>query len=258
MRLNFYPVYRREIKAYFQSPSLYIVAGLFFALAGLFFHDILIFFGNLSMDRNLQNIYGQMELNVTQFVVRNTFSLLTFLLIFVIPILTMRLVAEEKKSGTFELLVTCPLRDIDVLLGKYLSCLTILLVFLVISLAYPIVTIILGRPEQLVIATCYLGFFLLAMAYVAYGLFASSATENQIVAAIICFAGLLVFYLIGDLSAAELGRLGSILNALSVREHSVNFTQGVIDPKDVLFFVCFTFFFLFLTSRVLEARRWRV
>jgi ABC-2 type transport system permease protein len=258
MRLNFYPVYRREMKAYFQSPSLYVIAGLFFALAGLFFYDILVFFVNLSMDRNLQNAYGQMDLNVTQFVVRNTFSLLNFLLIFVIPMLTMRLIAEEKKSGTFELLVTCPLRDIDLLLGKYFSCLSIIVLFFVVSLAYPIVTIAVGQPELPVIATCYLGLLLIAFAYVAFGFFASSVTENQIVAAIICFAGLLIFYLIGDLSAAELGRFGSILSALSLREHSANFTQGVIDGKDVVYFVFFTFFFLFLTARVLEARRWRL
>jgi ABC-2 type transport system permease protein len=258
MRLKFYPVYRREMKAYFQSPSLYIIAGLFFALAGLFFHDILVFFANLSMDRNLQNAYGQTELNVTQFVVRNTFSLMNFLLIFVIPIITMRLIAEEKKSGTFELLVTTPLRDIDLLLGKYLSCLTILILFCMISLTYPLVTDIVGRPERAVIATCYLGLLFIAMAYCAFGLFASSVTENQIVAAIICFAGLLIFYLIGDLSAGELGPLGSLLSALSLREHSTNFTQGVVDYKDILYFVLFTFFFLFLTARVLEARRWRL
>jgi ABC-2 type transport system permease protein len=258
MSPRFYPVYRREIKAYFQSPAIYVVAGLYFAMAGLFFHDILIYFAQMCMNPNLRSMTGVYELNLTQFVVRNTFGLLSFLMLFVAPILTMRLIAEEKKSGTFELLVTCPLRDWDLLLGKFLACLSIIGTFIIVCLTYPVVLEILGKPETPVIASCYLGLFLISASYVSFGLFASSVTENQIVSAIICFAGLLVFYLVGDLASAESGLIGSVLDGLSVRLHSMNFTKGVIELRDIAYFVLFTVFFLFLSAKVLQSRHWRV
>lgn len=258
MSLNILPIYKKELKTYLQSPSVYVVAGLFFALAGLFFQDILVFFSQISINAQMRYRMGFPQLNMTQFVVRNTFGLLNFLLLFVVPILTMRLFAEEKKSGTFELLVTYPFRDWELLTGKYLAALSIIVLLLVVSFVYAIVMMIIGQPEVPVILSSYLGIFLLGMAYVAYGLFASSVTENQIVASILTFAGLLVFYLVGDLASAETGFLSKVLGGLSVRLHAVNFTMGVIETKDIAYFILFTGFFLFLTARVLESRRWRV
>ena len=258
MSPRFYPVFRREIKAYIQSPAIYVVGGLYFAMAGLFFHDILVYFAQLSANPNMRSMTGIYELNLTQFVVRNTFGLLSFLMLFVAPLLTMRLIAEEKKSGTFELLVTCPIRDWDLLLGKFLACLSMVGAFLVVCMTYPIVLEILGQPETPVIASCYVGLFLISMSYIAFGLFASSVTENQIVSAIICFAGLLTFYVVGDLASAETGLVGSVLDAVSIRLHSMNFTKGVIELQDVAYFVLFTLFFLFLSAKVLQSRHWRV
>lgn len=258
MRINILPIYKKEIKLYLQSPSVYVVGGLFFALAGLFFQDILVFFSQMSVSAQMRYRLGFFELNMTQFVVRNTFSLINFLLLFVVPILTMRLFAEEKKSGTFELLVTYPFRDWELLIGKYLAALSIIALFLLISVVYALLMIIIGQPEVPVILSSYLGIFLLAMAYVAYGIFASSLTENQIVSAILTFAGLLVLYLIGDLAAAETGFLSTLLDAISIRLHAVNFTIGVIETKDIAYFILFTVLFLFLTARVLESRHWRV
>lgn len=258
MSVNFMPIYKKEVKTYLQSPGVYVVAGLFFALAGLFFQDILVFFSQMSINYQMRYRMGFPQLNMTQFVVRNTFSLINFLLLFVVPILTMRLFAEEKKSRTFELLVTYPFRDWELLLGKYFAALSVIVVLLIISFIYAIVMMIVGEPEVPVILSSYFGIFLLSMAYVAYGIFASSVTENQIVAAIITFAGLLLFYLIGDLASAQSGFFVRLFSELSVRLHAINFTSGVIETKDIAYFVLFSVFFLFLTARILESRRWRV
>ncbi len=258
MLLDFLPVYKKELKNYLQSPGVYVVAGLFFVLAGLFFHNMLIFFSELSINPQLRYRMGFYNLNFTQFVVQNTFSLINFLLLFIIPILTMRLFAEEKKTKTFELLVTYPLRDWDILLGKYLAALSMVVGILVISASYVIVMLMVGKPEIPVILSSYAGLFLLSMAYVAYGIFASSVTENQIVASIVTFTGLFIFYLIGDLTTTRAGFWVDIMEELSMRLHSVNFTMGLIDTKDIAFFVLFSCFFIFLTARVLESRRWRV
>ena len=155
-------------------------------------------------------------------------------------------------------MVTYPLRDWDLLLGKYFAALSVIVVLLAISFIYAIVMMVVGKPEVPVILSSYLGIFLLSMAYVAYGIFASSVTENQIVAAIITFAGLLLFYLIGDLASAQSGFLVRLFSEISVRLHAINFTSGLIETKDIAYFILFTGFFLFLTARILESRRWRV
>jgi ABC-2 type transport system permease protein len=170
----------------------------------------------------------------------------------------MRLFSEEKKSGTFELVVTYPLRDWDILIGKYLAAVSVVVLMLIVSFSYAIVMMVIGNPEIPVILTSYLGIILLAMAYIAYGMFASSLTESQIVAAIMTFAGLFFFFLVGDLASARTGFVAEVLDQLSVRIHSMGFTSGIIESKDIAYFLLFTFFFLFLTARVLESRRWRV
>jgi ABC-2 type transport system permease protein len=237
---------------------VYVVAGVFFALSGLLFQDILIYFSQISINAELRYSAGMPELNMTRFVVTNTFGLFNFLLLFMIPLLTMRSFSEEKKSGTFELLVSYPLNDWSLLLGKYLAALSIIILILVVSLVYPAVMFVVGEPELPVILSSYLGLLLISMAYVAYGIFSSSITENQIVAAIMTFAGLLFFYLIGDLASTQTGMLVNLCDSISVRLHSMGFTSGLIESPDVAYFILFTGFFLFLTARVLESRRWRV
>ncbi len=257
MSIRFMPVYKKELGSFLKSPSLYVVAGLFFLLLSLFFQDILIFFSQMSMNAGNRPM-GSRELNLTLFVVQNTFSVMNFLFLFVVPILTMRLFSEEKKSGTFELLVTYPFKDWDILLGKFFAAATIIFAILVISLSYPLVLVVLGEPEIPVIISAYAGVLLMCLAYAAYGLFASAITENQIVAAIVTFAGLLLFYLIGDLAAARAGFLVSVFDQLSMRVHVSNFIRGLIETVDIAYFILFIGFFLFLTARVLESRRWRV
>jgi len=254
---NFYPIYRREIRSYFKSPSAYIAIGLFLFMSGLLFYGILENFSLLSGDAQYRREMGFEKINFTRHVVSNLYWVINFLLLFVVPSFTMRLLAEEKKTGTFELLVSLPFRDWDIVLGKFLAAFTVIGVMLGICAYYVLVMMRFGTPEMPVVLVAYLGSFIVAATYVAIGLFASSLTENQIVAAILAFVILLGLYLIGDLSTPSIGPLSRLLQALSLRYHSEQFTHGLIRVQDIAYFVAVLVIALFLTCRVLELRRWR-
>lgn len=257
MNLNILPVFRRDLKAYFHSPSVYVVAGLFLMFAGFVFMNLVNVFSYASVSQKARTIYEFHDLNITQDVFGRLFYLLDFLILLMVPIITMRTFAEEQKTGTFELLMTCPLRNWDIILGKYLACVTIMAAILGACLIFPFTLVILDTPPEFpVIFSAFFGLLLIAGAYVAFGVFASSLTENQLVASVITLVGLFLFLLIGDLSAT--GLLSTILEALSVESHTTNFTIGIIALIDVVYFVLFAAFFLFLTARVVQLRRWRV
>jgi len=198
--------------------------------------------------------------NATQFVLTNSYYMIHFLLLFTLPILSMRLIAEERKSGTLELLVTNPVRDWGLLLGKYVAALAVVGILLVLTLPYPLAVQLLGgQPEWNVVWSCFIGLALISAAYLAFGLFASSLTESQVVAAVVSYIGLFLFYISGGL----LGSLGSdtaraIGSALAVEPHFNPFTSGRIGLIDVAYFLLFSLFFLFLSAQVLGMRRWKV
>jgi len=258
MRLSLGPIYKRELRAYFQNPGVYVTLAIFLSVSGWFVYSGLSFFVRLCMDPRMKYQYGMGSLNFTEFVVRDTFGIISFLFLFIIPLLTMRLFAEEKKSGTFEILATCPVTDWGLVLGKYLSALTVVLAILVLSAVFPAVLGWLGDPEWPVVGSCYLALFLVGMAYAAFGTFASTLTENQIIAGVVTFFGLLAFYLIGDMGIGGVSALSRVFDALSIRQHSDNLIRGKILTEDITYFVAFTVGFLFLANHVLESRRWRV
>lgn len=255
--LHFYPIYRREMKSYLASPTVYVAIGLFLFMSGLLFYGILENFSLLSADAQYRREMGFDKLNFTRHVVSNLYWVINFLLLFVVPAFTMRLLAEEKKSGTFELLVSLPFRDWDVILGKFLAAYTVIAVMLAMTAYYVVVMARFGKPELGVVAVAYAGCFIVAAAYVAVGLLASSLTENQLVAAILAFVILLGMYLIGDLATPATGGLARVLEALSLRYHSEQFTHGLFRIQDAAYFVLVMTIALFLTARVLELRRWR-
>ncbi|MCX7014404.1 MAG: ABC transporter permease subunit [Candidatus Sumerlaeota bacterium] len=263
------PVYKREMKAYFSSPAIYVALGLFLAFVGLQYHYIIKYFVMVSQQKMMsqEGMYGGMPpINLTEIVVGSMFGLINFLMLLVVPIFTMRLFSEEKRLGTFELLVTCPLRDWSILLGKYLAALTVGLITLAFCLVYPITTQYIsgGQAENSVILVSYLGLVLVVAAYVAFGVFASSVTENQMLSAILTFVGLLSFYLVGRMDygkgAMLFGKVewADIFSALCAYTHSEPFSKGMLALPDVAFFLMFTVFFLIITAKILEARRWRV
>jgi len=255
---KFYPVYRREMKSYMTSPAVYVCLALFFFLSGLIFYGIISDFSMMSGDKELRKTRGIDSLNFTQLVVRQLFFAINFLLIFIVPILTMRLLAEEKKTGTFELLKSLPFTDWNIVIAKFLSAYTLIAGMLLFSSYYILIMFRYGLPELPVVLVAMLGGLLAGAAFTSIGLFASSLTENQIVAAITGFVALLGFFLVGEIVPPSSQGLGRLLELFSMRYHTEQFPRGLIRLEDVAYFVIISLIFLFLTCRVLELRRWRV
>jgi len=249
-------VLRKELTIYFATPIFYIMGFFFLLVEGFLFFFIYFNYFQTASFQVSQNPQLAAMLDPYQVVFRSFFEDLGFIFLLITPILTMRLLAEEKRSGTSELIFTYPLPDWAVILGKFLAALVVLATFLLFTVCYPVIFAFLTRMDWGQIASGYVGVLLLGGACLALGLFASSLTQNQIIAAISAFALLLLFWLIGaqqDVGSAP----AQFLTAISLREHLPNLAKGVIDTKDLLFYLCFTYFFLFLTKRQLESRRWR-
>jgi ABC-2 type transport system permease protein len=250
-----WPIYKKELRLYFTSPVAYVILTIFLLIAGYFFWSIFAFFTRASMQMAMNPQMGR-ELNVTDSVMRPLFSNLSVILLLLMPLVTMRLFAEERRSGTIELLLTYPVRDGAVLTGKYLAALTLYGVMLAGTLAYPALIASFVRLEWGPLLTGYLGLLLMGAMFLAVGVFASSLTENQVVAAIITFGVLLMFWVIGWTAEFAGGPLGTVLTHLSILEHNDTFAKGVLDTKDVVYYLNFTALALFLAVRSLEARRW--
>ncbi len=229
---------RRELRAYFNSPIAYIIIVLALVISGwLFFLD---FF--LAGQANLRSLLtGWMPI---------------VFLIFV-PAITMRLIAEEKKSGTIELLVTLPVTDWEIVLGKYFASLVLLVITIFMTFSYVIMVAMLGDPDGGAIFGQYLGLFLLGATYLAIGLFASGITANQIVAFLVAIVIIAAFFLVDKFTVFFPGPLASVLEFLGVNYHFNNLARGVIDTKDLVYYLSMVFLFLFLAVRALESRRWK-
>ncbi len=252
-------IYQRELKSYFSSLTVYVVIIMFLLITGYFFYTLLATFSIVSFQAQTDPMLAKQYqlLNINETVVRPLFGSISIIMLLMTPLLTMRLFAEEKKSGTIELLLTFPINDIDVTLGKYLACFTVLMTMLLLTATYPILLIILGDPEIKPILTGYLGLVFTGAAFVSLGIFASSLTENQIVSASISFGMLFFFWLISYSVQLVSAGLGSVLGYLSINTHIESLSKGVLDSEDIIYYLCFIVMFLFLTLRSLEANRWR-
>lgn len=254
--MKVWPMFKKELRLYFTSPVAYAVGTIFLLIAGYFFYSIFAFFTMASMQAMMNPAMAR-ELNVTDSVLRPLFSNLSVILLLIMPLLTMRLIAEERRAGTIELLLTYPIRDGAVLAGKYLAALALYAMMIGLTLAYPAMVAYFAQLEWGPLLTGYLGLLLMGAAFLAVGLFASSLTENQIVAAVITFGVLLMFWVIGWSADYAGGAFGRVLAHLSILEHNESFSRGVLDTKDVIYYLNFTALALFLTLRALEARRWK-
>ena len=227
----------KELKSYLTSPMAYIVTGIFLALTGTFF-------ALSSATYNETNIEG----------FSNPGSML--LLLFS-AVLTMRLIAEEKKLGTWELLLTAPVRDSEVVLGKFLASLALLSGMLLLTLYYPLLLWVFGDPDGGPIFTSYVGLFLLGSAVLSVGLFASSVTSNQIVAAVVAGGILAALWFTGMAAGYAPEAVSKIISYLSLSGYFPGFMRGIIDTRAIVYYLSVTALFLFLAVRSLEAGRWR-
>ena len=249
-------VFRKEITITFASPIFYAATFIFLLVSGYFFYSNTAYFSILSMQA-MQNPYLSQSLNLTDMVVKPFFGDLSVLLLLMLPLLTMRLYAEEKKTGTIELLFTYPVSDVSVLAGKFAATVVLLLIMLIGTLPFMIILENMVDLEWGIVLSGYLGVVLMGASFIALGIFTSSVTENQIVAAVISFGALLLFWALGWAKTLAGPGFGAVLEHLSIIGHMNGFTQGLIDTRDVVFYALFILFWLFLTLRFLNSRFWR-
>jgi len=254
--VRIWPIWKKEMRLYFTSPVAYVVVTIFLVIAGYFFYSIFAFFSLASMQSAMVPAMER-HLNVTDSVMRPLFANISVILLLLMPLVTMRLFAEERRSGTIELLLTYPVRDGAVLVGKYLAALALYALMLTLTLLYPAMLAYFARVEWGPLVTGYLGLLLMGSTFLAVGLFASSLTENQIIASVTTFGILLIFWVIGWSADYASGPWGKLLTHLSILEHYDSFAKGVLDTKDVIYYLNFTILALFLTLRSLETRRWK-
>ena len=236
--------------------TAYVTLGIFLAISGYFFFSLFTYYNLISFQtaRNPQLIQS---LNLTDGLLRPFFSNISFILLLVLPLLTMRLLAEEKKQGTFELLLTYPIRDRDVVGGKFLASITTFAVMLGGTFICPLLIFIFANPEPGPIFTGYLGLFLMGCTFISIGTFFSSLTDNQLVAGVTSFGVALFFLIIGWAIPFVGPRFADVLSQFSLLQHFDGFSKGLIDTQDVTYYLFMTLFFLFLTLRSLESTRWR-
>ena len=252
---NILAIAGKELRSYFASPMAYIIIGLFALLFGVFFNAFLQAF--LEESQRSAMMGGGGAMNVNDRMIRGVLLNAAIIILFVMPMITMRTYAEEKRSGTIELLLTSPLTDVQIILGKFLGAMGLFAAMLLVTMVDIAILFRLGNPEWKPIATGYLGLLLMGGCFVSVGLLISSLTKNQIVAGFMTFAVFLLLWVINWFGegAGPTGR--AVLSFLSITEHLDDFTRGIIDTKHIVYYLSFITFGLFLTAKSVDSERWR-
>lgn len=246
---------RKELSSYFASPIASIVMGFYALLFGYFFYALLAFFERQSMQMSMG--MGPMTMNINQMLIAPLFMNATVIALFVLPMITMRTYSEEKRSGTIELLLTAPLTDVQIILGKFLGAMGLYAAMLAVTLLHMAVLFYYGDPEWRPVATGYLGMLLLGGCFISVGLLISSLTKNQIVAGMVTFAVFLMLWVINWIGSFAGPGTQAVLSHLSIVEHFDDFAKGVIDTNHLVYYVSFIVFGLFLTAKSVDSERWR-
>jgi len=251
---NILAIAHKELKSYFSSPIAYIAIGLWALLYGYFFFAILSFFVRQSMQMNQ---FGPQALNLNQQLIRPLLQNVTILILFLMPMVTMRTYSEEKRSGTIELLLTSPVTDFQIVLGKFFGALALYAVMLAVTLFHIGVLFVYGSPEWKPILTSYIGLLLLGGCFIAVGLFISSLTTNQIVAGMVTFAVFLLLWIITWIGSFSGPTVDKLTTYLSIIDHFDDFGKGVLDTTHLIYYLSFITFGLFLTAKSVDSERWR-
>lgn len=233
---NVMPIFRREVRSYFNSPVAYVVIIVFLSIVGWFFTNTMFLMNIASM--------------------RVMFELIPIVFLFFVPAITMRLLAEERKSGTLELLTTKPVRDVEIILGKFLAAWALMGATLAPTLLYVIVIGSIGELDPGPVITGYLGLLLMGGVYIALGILASSLTENQIVAFITSFLMVLALFMLDKVLMYVPGTFAGTLEYLGIDHHFGNIARGVIDSRNIIYFLSLLGFSLYLATVSLERRKW--
>jgi ABC-2 type transport system permease protein len=250
---NVLAVADKELRSYFASPMAYIIIGFFLLPFGVFFYLYLTAF----VRQSLESAQFGGPMNVNQQVIRYTLQNASVIILFIMPMITMRTYSEEKRSGTIELLLTSPVTDAQIILGKFFGALGLYATMLLVTLLYMAILFVYGHPEWRPLVAAYLGLLLMGGAFVSIGLLISSTTNNQIVAGIVTFVVFLMLWIIGWFADSAGPTLGPITSYLSITEHFDDFSKGIIDTKHVIYYLSLITFGLFLTAKSVDTERWR-
>ena len=247
---------KRDLGSFFNSPVFYVVTTVFLIIYSIIFFNILNFFSFQSFQAGQFQAMG-MNLNLNEMVIEPSLQNMSVILLMIIPIITMRSFADEKKMKTFRLLLSSPVHLREIILGKFLACMIVVAVMISISSYSVGFLFLLGEPEPGPIVTGYLGILLMAGCFVSVGIFASSLTDNQIVAAVLTFGFSLFMWVIGWGAQAAGSTTGQVLQYLSIVDHLERFLKGLVNTSDLVYYLSFILFNLFLCHRVLDSNRWR-
>ena len=252
---NVWIIFRKELRSYFVSPIAYLLLAMFAVIFGFFFWNILGFFIREGTEAMMS---GQMfPMNLNERVIRPLLSNISVVGLFLIPMITMRLFAEEKRTGTIELLATSPVSDLQVILGKWTAAVVLYGGMLLLSAVNFVFLFKYGRPDWKPLAIGYLGLLLQAGALLAIGTFISTLTKNQIIAGAVTFAVCLLLWILEWVTGFDTAAWARVMAYMSVITHFESFAKGLLDSKDVIFYVTLIFLGLFLTARSMESLRWR-
>src|ERR1700677_4642609 len=252
---NILIIWQKELRSYFASPIAYLLLTMFALIFGFFFWNSLGYFVLMGMESQMR---GQMmPMNLNEIVIRPLLSNVGVIGLFFIPMITMRLFAEEKRSGTIELLVTSPIRDLEIISGKWLPGLAVDGCMLLVTLVNLAFLFKYGQPDWKPVAIAYLGMILQAAGMLAIGMFISTLTKNQIIAGASTFGVCLVLWVIGWTGSYEAATWTQVLSYMSVTTHMEPFSKGLLATSDTIYYLTLIFVGLFLTARSLESLRWR-
>jgi ABC-2 type transport system permease protein len=250
---NVLAIAHKELKSYFSTPIAYIVIGFFALLFGYFFYAMLVIFNQQSLQFGGEG--GAVDIN--QQLIRPLFLNASVILLFVLPLITMRTYSEEKRSGTIELLLTSPVSDVEIILGKFLGAMALYAAMLGITVIHVGLLFSYGNPEWKVVVTGYLGLLLMGGCFISVGLLISSMTKNQIVSGMVTFAVFLLLWVINWIASFTGPTTQSVLNYLSITDHFDDFTRGILDTKHLIYYFSVMSFGLFLTARSVDTERWK-
>ncbi|MGC8977294.1 MAG: ABC transporter permease [Candidatus Ratteibacteria bacterium] len=249
-------VYKKELKSYFISPIAYVVILIFVVISGFIFYVLSAYYSIISL-RYSEYPYPYFSLSPNEMIARPLFHNMAITSLFVLPLLTMKLFSEEKRVGTIELLFTYPLKDSDIYWGKFLSCLTIFLIMTLIPSLYIFILEKWVNFDKGIILNSYFGLLLLGGSFISIGILISSLTESQVISAIVTFGVSLLFWIIGWISEIAGPKFSSFFDFISLYNHYENFPKGILDTRDLIFYISVCFFFSFLTLRILISKKYR-
>jgi len=252
---NIFTIFLKELRSYFVSPIAYLLLTVFALAFGFFFWNSLGYFVYIGMQSQMRG--ESFPMNINEQIIRPLLSNMGVFGLFFVPLITMRLFAEEKRTGTIELLTTSPVRDVEVIVGKWLAAVVLYAGLLLITAVNFLFLFRYGNPDWKPLAIGYLGLLLQAGALLAIGTFISTLTKNQIIAGAVTFAVCLLLFVLEWVSGYEQATWAKVLAYMGTNSHFDSFAKGVLDAKDAVYYITVIFLGLFLTARSIESLRWR-